>query len=201
MEKANELLLIKRVLNNDVEAIDLMIDEYGDYFKKLVLVRYPFLLNIYTLDELVQEGLIVLFDVLDTYNPDKNASLRTFASLCVSRRWVTTYRREAKKKFTKEGFVYLDAHTSLYDTETLEYHEVVSMQKFKDPEEIVISKEYLSEIFQSIEKYNVKQGKEVLTLKLKGYSRTEIAKILNMDYRKVTKIFLRIRKLPVFNKQ
>ncbi len=45
-------------------------------------------------EDLLQEGMIALYSAIRSYNPDKNASFKTFAVMCVKRQLIDLIRRQ-----------------------------------------------------------------------------------------------------------
>ena len=48
--------------------------------------------------DLVQEANLAFTDAINSYNPDKDASLKTFVSLCIERRLINVLNKYAAKK-------------------------------------------------------------------------------------------------------
>ena len=90
----SEVEMIEKA-KTDVDAMEKLLLQY----KPLVnsIARKYFLLN-GDMDDLVQEGMIGLYKAISTYSADKNASFKTFASICITRKIQTKIKKENTAK-------------------------------------------------------------------------------------------------------
>ncbi|MCR5201508.1 MAG: sigma-70 family RNA polymerase sigma factor [Lachnospiraceae bacterium] len=88
----NEYIL--RAKDNDEEAVNYLLNKYK------YIVNY-FVRNLYIQgaekDDLIQEGMIGLFLAIFKYNPEKNATFRTFASTCIRNKLYNAIEKAAGK--------------------------------------------------------------------------------------------------------
>ena len=85
-------------------------------------------------EDLIQEGMIGLFNALRDYNPDKNASFSTFANLCVNRQLCKAIEISGRNKHKP-----LNTYISLSEEESPLLDTFDSSRQ--NPEEIVIDQE------------------------------------------------------------
>ena len=136
-------------------------------------------------DDLTQEGLLGLLAAVKTYDIDKGASFRTYAGLCVNRRFITLLKRSVGSSCKP-----LNDYVSLYDDGLDENRLGFS----ENPEEQYIENEALSFLQKSISDSLSKKENQVLTLYLAGDSYTDIADKLQLSPKSVDNALQRIRK-------
>ena len=131
-------------------------------------------------EDLVQEGLVALFSAVYAYQPEKAASFRTFASVCIANRLRSAARESAaQKNAPMHAYVPLD---------TLEIAED------SDPVHQVISDETVDEWFRIFEQDLSALENKVLRCCLNGYSYQEIAEMLQITEKAADNALQRIRK-------
>ena len=131
-------------------------------------------------EDLIQEGLLALLSAVYAFRPEKAASLRTFAAVCISNRLRSVVRENASPKNAPlNGYVPLD---------TLE------IADYSDPFHQVISDETVDEWFRIFENDLSSLENSVLQYFLKGYSYGEIARILQITEKAADNALQRIRK-------
>ena len=145
-------------------------------------------------DDIVQEGMIGLFKAIRDYKPDKDASFRSFAELCITRQIITAVKSASRLKHSPlNSYVSLDKPISEdnYDSTLLN---IIAQGSSSNPEDIVIGKENMEQV--EIKMEEVLSGLEckVLSMYLKGKSYSEIASLLNKDAKSIDNALQRIKK-------
>ena len=74
--------LIFRLRQGETEISDYLMEKYKEFVRKKA--RAMFLIGGET-DDLIQEGMIGLFKAIQNYQPDREASFKTFAGFCFYR--------------------------------------------------------------------------------------------------------------------
>lgn len=172
--------LIVRIHDGETEITDYILTKY----KNLVMKNVN---SMYILggdsDDLIQEGMIGLFKAVKDYDPGRDASFLTFASICVSRHLYTVIENASRKKH-----VPLNQYVSLYvnsgngdDLRENELIDGIEAVSFDTPETSLVNKEILSEIENIIDTELSSLEKDVFKLHLAGYDYVTIAKILGRD--------------------
>ena len=87
--------LISLIREGDSQATDYLMDRYKDLVRKRA--RSMYILGGDS-EDLVQEGMIGLFKAIRDYDSGRDASFRTFATLCVSRQLYTFVESSGRKK-------------------------------------------------------------------------------------------------------
>ena len=188
-----ELILMLR--DGDKQVIDFIMDKY----KNLVRSKAG---SMYILgadrEDLIQEGMIGLYKAVRDYDTGRDASFFTFADLCVSRQMYTAIQAAGRQKHAPLNF-----YISLYggngegDNESpKEEGELINSiisQAEKSPEEVLIDKENVQLLEQTIEKELSSFEKQVLDLYLTGMKYGQIAKVLGRDDKSTDNALQRIK--------
>lgn len=173
----NEVEMIEKA-RTDVGAMEKLLLQY----KPLVnsIARKYFLLN-GDMDDLVQEGMIGLYKAISTYSADKNASFKTFASICITRKIQTKIKKENTAK--NRAFM-----------QVLELTEQNDIPNDKEnPEYNLIKKQTYEQMQKCIEEHLSPFEKKVLNLYLAGKNYTSIANELETGVKSVDNALTRVR--------
>ncbi len=146
-------------------------------------------------DDLIQEGMIGLFKALRDYDSGRDASFLTFADLCVSRQMYTAVQASRRQKH-----IPLNTYVSLYgsagmghDGEEEELVNVLAARTGENPEDVVIDRENVVQLEQTIERELSGFEKQVLDLYMIGMGYQQIAKVLGRDEKSTDNALQRIK--------
>lgn len=195
LETMSDEALIALYREGENNAIDLLVQRY----KKLVRnkIRVNFFVGA-DKDDLIQEGMIGLFKAICDYNPEKEASFKSFATLCVTRQISTAFRAVSRQKH-----IPLNRSVSLSvpigkssdeEDEGITLMDVIKNNVSPTPEEEVISKENVEDINDYIVKSLSDLEIEVLHLYMEGKNYKEIAKLLDKTPKSIDNALQRIKK-------
>ncbi|MBQ8923156.1 MAG: RNA polymerase sporulation sigma factor SigH [Lachnospiraceae bacterium] len=182
--------IISRINEKDDDAIEFMMQKYGNIVKREV--RTVYIIGAET-DDLMQEGMIGLFKAIRDYESDKGTAFSTFATLCIRRQLQTAINNSNRKKH-----IPLNSYISIY-SESGEYgyefgENLESEVSDANPEDMVIAREQRNAIKKRIETDLSPLEKKVLKLYLDGLSYQEIADSLDKSEKSVDNALQRIRK-------
>lgn len=183
-----ELISISR--GGDRIAEDLLYEKYKPFIR--VRARSYFLVGA-DREDIIQEGMIGLYKAIRDYSPDKNASFRSFAELCVTRQIIT-----AIKAATRQKHIPLNSYVSLNRPMFVEEPErtlmdVLSAARVSDPEETLISRETYESMEEQLLSSLSPLERSVLTLYLEGRSYVEIAESLSRSVKAIDNALQRIK--------
>ena len=183
-----ELIAVSR--GGDRIAEDLLYEKYKPFIR--VRARSYFLVGA-DREDIIQEGMIGLYKAIRDYSPDKNASFRSFAELCVTRQIIT-----AIKAATRQKHIPLNSYVSLNRPMFVEEPErtlmdVLSAARVSDPEETLISRETYESMEEQLLSSLSPLERSVLTLYLEGRSYVEIAESLNRSVKAIDNALQRIK--------
>lgn len=175
--------LILRLREGEEAITDYIMEKY----KNLVKGRAQ---SMYILggdnDDLIQEGMIGLFQAIRDYDAGRDASFYTFAELCITRKIYTAVQASNRQKheplntsislqmeFKEEEKIKGNSSSILMN--------VLADREFMNPENHVLDQERVANMEEIIAKELSDFEKQVLELHLTGMTYTEIAKVLNKD--------------------
>ncbi|MGN0398609.1 MAG: sigma-70 family RNA polymerase sigma factor [Blautia sp.] len=176
-----ELINQLRAGRNEIE--NYLINKY----KGLVLkkVHVMFLAGGET-EDLIQEGMIGLFNALRDYNPDKNASFSTFANLCVTRQLCKAIEVSGRDKHKP-----LNTYISLSGEESPLLDAFDSSRQ--NPEAIVIDQENARLMKEKIRDCLSSLENQVLDRYLSGMTYTQIGEDMGKSPKSIDNALQRIR--------
>ena len=179
MKVDNKTILDART---DQKAMESVLSEY----KPLVISisRRYFLVGAEP-EDLVQEGMIGLYKAIQTFDESKQASFKTFATLCINSQIQMTIRNANRSKSKLLNEIMLE------DNEEKMYL-VVSMEP--NPEDKVINQEDFNYVKNEIISKLSLLEKQILKQFLLGKNYAEIAQTLCLDKKSVDNGLNRIRK-------
>lgn len=206
MKKENEKVLLKSAKAGSEEDTELLISTY----KPLVasIVRQYFLLGGDT-DDLLQEGMLALFQAILTYDETNGATFKTFASLCIKRRVQTAIKQANRQKnkmlnyfipINNQGIVLNESQEENEDDDEKETGIYIT-SKIPNPENVIISKEAIKYIHEQIENKLSILEKKVLQLFVSGESYQNIALKLNISKKTVDNVLFKVRRKLAYLKE
>lgn len=81
-------------VNGNEAAAEYLIKDYKEFVKSKASLYFMLGAD---RDDIVQEGMIGIFKAIMNYNPEKGASFRTFADLCVNRQIITAIKSAGRQ--------------------------------------------------------------------------------------------------------
>lgn len=136
-------------------------------------------------DDLIQEGMIGLFKAVRDYRPEKEASFKTFAQLCVDRQIYHAIQNSNRQKHQPLNY-YVSINGEEWEAETKKMFQ-------QSPENIVIANEAASILQDKILKELSKMEHQVLTMYMDGDNYLEIAEKMGKTPKSIDNALQRIR--------
>ena len=133
--------LVARFQSGDNDSLDVLLTRYRRFTR--AKARGYFLIGADS-DDIEQEGMIGLFKAVRDFRPDRQASFRAFAELCITRQIITAIKTATRQKHQP-----LNSYLSLSGTRPGEENgsgtveEVLEAKGLIDPIEFIISMEDL----------------------------------------------------------
>jgi RNA polymerase sporulation-specific sigma factor len=188
--------LVARFQGGDNDSLDVLLQRYRRFTR--AKARGYFLIGADS-DDIEQEGMIGLFKAVRDFRPDRQASFRAFAELCITRQIITAIKTATRQKHQP-----LNSYLSLSGTRPGEENgsgtveEVLEAKGLIDPIEFIISMEDLRSMRRMMSEMLSKLEVEVLRLYVEGKSYQEIAEVLGRHVKSIDNALQRIkRKLDV----
>ena len=179
--------LIRNLRAGDKAIVDYIKDKYKNIVRKEANAMY--LLGGEN-DDLIQEGMIGLFKAVEDYDVEQQASFFSFARLCITRQMYSAIEASRRKKHSP-----LNSYISLYDQEDEKGSLLETMEAGgeSNPEELFLSKEYVSLLESELEEQLSDLESRVLYLHLMGTDYRTIAKLIDKSPKTVDNALQRIK--------
>ena len=151
----------------------------------------PFFLAGGDSEDLIQEGMVGLIKAVREYDPEKAASFRTFAEVCIRNRLYSVLRAATREKHAPlNQSVSLD--TPFFDRDS--YTSGTSDLAQCDPEDFLIDREHTAALLSGVRKKLSEFEAKILGYYLDGLSCREIAETVGKTPKSVDNAVQRIRK-------
>lgn len=187
--------LIQRLRDGEATVTDFLMNKYKNLVRKKAGTM--FILGA-DKEDLIQEGMIGLYKAVREYDSGRDASFYTFADLCISRQMYSAVQASSRKKHIPlNTYVSIFARTDDGEREGRNLEDVffdASANTVTDPEALMIDRENVARLEQTIDHELSAFEKEVLSLYLTGMTYTEIAKVLNREEKATDNALQRIKK-------
>lgn len=145
-------------------------------------------------EDIYQEGMIGLYKAIRDFRPDKLASFKAFAELCVTRQIITAIKTATRQKHIPLN-TYVSLNKPIYEEESdRTLLDVLAGLKVTDPEELVISNEEMKHIEKEIGQVLSDLEMEVLMSYLDGKSYHEIACDLDRHAKSIDNALQRVKR-------
>lgn len=180
----------------DSRAQEFMIRKYKNFVRSKA--RSYFLVGA-DREDIIQEGMIGLFKAIRDYRPERIASFKAFAELCIQRQIIT-----AIKTATRQKHIPLNSYVSLNkpvyeDDSDRTLMDVVSCRGHDDPETLFISREEMDSMEAKMGEVLSELELQVLMYYLEGKSYQEIAVDMDRHVKSIDNALQRVkRKLEKF---
>ncbi len=176
--------------SNDV-ALEYLINKYRNFVR--AKARSYFLIGA-DREDIIQEGMIGLYKAIRDFRPDKLASFRAFAELCITRQIITAIKTATRQKHIPLNS-YVSLNKPIYDEESdRTLLDVISGSKVTDPEELVISREEFVDIENKMGEFLSDLEWKVLMFYLEGKSYQEIADDLSRHVKSIDNALQRVKR-------
>ena len=148
-------------------------------------------------EDIIQEGMIGLIKAIRDYKPEREASFKGFAEMCIGRQIITAIKSATRQKHIPLNN-YISLSRPVYDwTETDEKRTVIDVLEGDaslNPEEKVIIDESYRGMDEKIVKSLSRFEKEVLKYYLDGNSYAEISRLTSKPVKSIDNALQRIKK-------
>ena len=180
-----EILLIQKAQKGDIVSLNLIMEKY----KKLVMVisKKYFIIGA-DFNDVIQEGMIGLFNALTKFDIYKNVQFKTFANLCINRQIISAIKK-----------AYKNSKNELLDDVNLDI--LNNNDRYLSPEEDIILNEEYNDLKKEIKSKLSNLEQKILTKFLNDKNNEEISNELNLSKKSIENALFRIRnKLKYLNK-
>ena len=151
----------------------------------------PFFLAGGDSEDLIQEGMVALIKAVREFAPEKAATFRTFAEICIRNRLYSVLRASARDKH-KALNQSISLDTPDFDSNS--YTSGTSSLAQRDPEDFLIDREHTAALLAGVRKQLSEFEAKILGYYLDGLSCREIADAVGKPPKSVDNAVQRIRR-------
>jgi RNA polymerase sporulation-specific sigma factor len=188
--------IIIEAQNGKPDAVNTLLSKYKSLVNKIA--RSYFLIG-GDMEDIVQEGMIGLYRAIINFAPDKHASFKTFATMCVKHQIQNAVKvASSEKNMMLSTALPIAEQKSHEDDEEIE---ILIPSALPSPDDEVLENERISELTNAITKALSPLENKILSLYLKGYSYKEIAEIGNLNKKSIDNGLSRIKNKLAFLKK
>ena len=183
------LVLLAR--DNDKKAEEYLLDKYKNLVRSKA--RTYFLAGGDN-DDLIQEGMIGLYNAIGSYNEKNTASFMTYASICINNKLLSAVTADSRQK-NEPLNKYVSLYSVVYNAqgEEAELSEVLPAPEETNPEEIILGQEQKEIIEDKVENHLSSLEKIIFAYYIEGLSYAQIAEIVEKPVKTVDNAIQRIR--------
>lgn len=186
--------LIELIKNGDKKALNYLLNKYKDV---VTMKANRFFIIGAEREDMIQEGYWGLYKAIQSFDPNKQNSFKTFANLCVERQLITVIKTSNRQKNIPLNSSF-SLNSSAYDeNDDVSVLDILDTQTAEDPLETIIRKEYYETVESKIDKQLSKFEKDVLDKYIQGQSYVDIATSLETPVKSVDNAIQRIRKKAI----
>lgn len=184
-------LLVRMARDGDEKAENFLLKKYKDFVRSKA--RAYFLVGGDS-DDLIQEGMIGLYNAIGHYDESMASSFMTYAAICINNKLISAVSADGRQKNAP-----LNGYVSIYSSITDETGEEASLSDVLpdteniNPEAIILNEEQEKlTINRFLGKLSALE-KEILSYYMEGMSYSEIAKLIGKTEKSVDNAIQRIR--------
>lgn len=166
LDEKEELELVLRVRNGDLEARNTLIVHN---LRLVVFIAKKFQSTKINIEDLISIGSMGLIKGVQTFNPEKNIKLATYASRCIENEILMFLRKNqrAKQEYSLDEVLSIDSEgNEMVLADVLWSEETESLEKLTDEEDI-------ENLYKAISKLN-KREKEIIIMRFGLFGHEEM---------------------------
>lgn len=187
--------IIASIRNRDLDAMDFLCQKYKGLVKNKAKMYF---LPGADQEDLIQEGMIGLYQAILAYDASKGSSFSTFAELVVSRYILMAIKQSNRKKNVPlNNYISLDGtgeHKENSGPGAKSFSlDALVLARNQNPEELVIDKETCSVLEYELGRQLSRFEKSVFELSRQGMDYQEIAKALDKPPKSIDNALQRIK--------
>ena len=185
---ATDEVLAQLATAGNREAEELLVSRYHQLVRACAR---PFFLVGGDSEDLIQEGMVGLIKAFREYDPEREASFRTYAEICIRNRLYSVLRAAVRDKHQPlNQSVSLDTP----DFDSNSYTSGTSNLAQRNPEDSLIDKEHTAALLSGVRKQLSEFEAKILGYYLDGLSCREIAETVGRSPKSVDNAVQRIRR-------
>ena len=199
MTNAKDTELVRRARDGDLAAEEELLRRYKELARTKANMYYMVGADE---DDVLQEGMIGLLKAVRQFDPEKEASFRTYAGVCVTNQIISAIRSAQRNKHKAlNTSVSLDSSIGQEQTvaagEQLRLEDTLTASPADSPEQMLVMQDIIECILHNDDKVFSKYELQVLTYRMRGKSAEQIADELGKEKKSVNNCLQRVRQKVV----
>lgn len=187
----DETLIKLAQTKEDDSAIDFIVNKYKNFVR--AKARSYFLMGA-DYEDIIQEGMIGLYKAIRDFRPEKQASFRGFAEICIVRQMITAVKAATRQKHMPLNS-YVSLNRPIYTEESERtLMDMLSERAITDPEELLISQEQFKDTEVMMGKMLSNLEWEVLLAYLDGKPYQTIAEETGRSIKSIDNALQRVKR-------
>ena len=183
--------IVAEAQTSDGTALEFLLNKYKNFVRSKA--RSYFLIGA-DHEDIVQEGMIGLYKAIRDFRPDRLASFRAFAELCITRQIITAIKTATRQKHIPLNS-YVSLNKPIYDEESdRTLMDVFAEDTLSNPESMFIDREDLTVIREKIGEMLSELEKQVLDLYMDGKSYQEISEEMGRHVKSIDNALQRVKR-------
>ncbi len=184
--------LVRMYREGEALALNLLLERYRRFARSKA--RGYFLVGA-EFDDIEQEGMIGLYKAVRDFRPDRQASFRVFAELCITRQILTAIKTATRQKHQPlNQYVPLSGMRNVDDAGERGVEDLVDDRQAPDPADEVVSLECMAAMRASMAEMLSTLEVDVLRLYIEGRSYQEISVELGRHVKSIDNALQRIKR-------
>lgn len=195
LEEKTDEELIELYRQSISEAGEVLVQRYKKFVRTKIKANYFLGAD---KEDLIQEGMIGLFKAICDYNENREASFKSFATICITRQLSTAFKTVSRQKHIPLNTsislnIPIHAKRAEDDDENITLIDILRNKADLTPEDEVINQEDLMDLNAYIKKSLSHLEWDVLVLHTQGKNYHEIAKELDKPVKSIDNALQRIK--------
>src|SRR3954463_6897031 len=184
--------LVARFQGGDNDSLDVLLQRYRRFTR--AKARGYFLIGADS-DDIEQEGMIGLFKAVRDFRPDRQASFRAFAELCITRKIITAIKTATRQKHQPlNQYVSISGVRGGDDPGERTVEELLDDHNIADPADQVVSGERMDTMRRAMAEMLSTLEVDVLRLYVEGKTYQEIGEQLGRHVKSIDNALQRIKR-------
>ena len=184
--------LVARFRDGDTAALEALLERYRRFAR--AKSRGYFLVGADS-DDIEQEGMIGLYKAIRDFRPERQASFRAFAELCITRQVITAIKTATRQKHQPlNQYVSISGVRGGDDPGERTVEDLLDDHNIADPADQVVSNERMDDMRRSMAEMLSGLEVDVLRLYVEGKSYQEIGAQLGRHVKSIDNALQRIKR-------
>lgn len=184
--------LIAAYQRGDRGCIEILVQRYKTFVRKKIKSNYFVGADV---EDLIQEGMIGLFKAICDYNSEKDASFKSFATLCITRQISTAFKTATRQKHMPlNTSISLNLPIAGEDDDGITLMDILKDNISHNPEDMMIHEEDLKRLRRHMKESLSDFEWEVLNAHTQGQNYHEIAERMGKSVKSIDNALQRIKR-------